>query len=1074
MPMQIEQHGDGNRIIHDLPGIVPELDLTADPWNLTEGQASVVDGVDVTTAKGLRIAPPRQPVGATLSEFVTDTVTEAFGSQMNAPCPRRLADTIKQTIEVTGLDYDDTGHASGDYIIYDAAAGGTKFSGYTWQSGDHLIVYAAGVVTVNTIAEIAEKVDADTIRLAASIGADDAGGNVKVEIVHGRGYFRNVTGPTGGGTKQALTKTPDEYAVTGAWPEEVEGAYIVKNADGRVSATEIRLITGRATLDSTNDTIEWRLDWDTAWAAEDKFSILFSQVYDKRGIWATNGEVVALLQNGAWSRYIDLNASAYQGESWRMCLIAPHLLLLVNDTYAPRILRLDASTQTANTDPRDLTLAGMLTPRKPEAGDAGSDSESAGDDDGNTTKSWYMADKGSGGALSAGVYRVKVRAVNYIDYAESRFVDAYDDDDKDDKDITAVGNDALDIYNSPNDDEAPPMHERWTHIEVWRTQANGTAYFLERIIEINRIGANENGSGSAALVQEVPDNQVACTLSDANLAGQTQLTSADLSAGGPPPICKDAVNLNGVTLCFGAADNAAEDPTFDARIFSAEEAAYTNSNKYITLSGHFASYSFVSGDRAEVFSPSAAAGIYDIASKVGSNDIELSTAIGADYPVVHFCIRRARTILWPKIASDEDVWYSRTDKFAPESFPTRKLELSTIGDTYRMAVSSGRYCAVIMDEGVHLLYLDGTDLLKTTVATVGMGTPWGKSVTALGNFVFWGTKLGPRMMRTTPSADQDGNIGSIQFMPGAENVRQWFEDAYNDGDTVDAGVDTLHNCLRWRKSSDGNTYEAIQFSFITGKWAVLPDDSGVAYANSRYAGTTALPSSAMYSVAPDGNSFELNRVALTHAYDSDTAQGVTDGTYTVTTTSITKAGIFNTSMVGDIVRFRSDTASVNGVSRRILTATTDAITFNTVTGLAAGDEFIIGSARFKLRYAHLMGQGDPMNVKTVEDNLCIAQPGPRNLSGGGWPTTVPGHITMRAYRNFVPTAEDEDATEIGIFRDDDVSEKTVDRHGALECQGRAIEVEIECLDAKADVRIERTMVRIREDGDVLDDVKTDA
>jgi len=70
-----------------------------------------------------------------------------------------------------------------------------------------------------------------------------------------------------------------------------------------------------------------------------------------------------------------------------------------------------------------------------------------------------------------------------------------------------------------------------------------------------------------------------------------------------------------------------------------------------------------------------------------------------------------------------------------------------------------------------------------------------------------------------------------------------------------------------------------------------------------------------------------------------------DGTYTITTTSLTKTGKFSPTMSGRTITFNSDDPTIDGVTRVIATATADAITWSgAVTGLAAGDGYSIALA----------------------------------------------------------------------------------------------------------------------------------
>jgi hypothetical protein len=466
---------------------------------------------------------------------------------------------------------------------------------------------------------------------------------------------------------------------------------------------------------------------------DDKWYILYSETYDRRGILVTTGRYFHLLQDGAYAYHLDLGVAAMEGEPWCMTQIAHNRVMLTSNKFAPRILQLNQDADSSATT--DVSLAGLIAPVKPP------EIESQDEDDSQEVKSWRMQAVNSKGVLDPGDYRVLVRGVNHEDALESEFVPVYDDSDADNRDITAIQDDAISVYmedaaatGGEYDSYAPPLHERMTHIQVWRTLADGATYYLESEIELARLNHNEDTSSTPGIVDVVPGldpEGYPIRLSDSEALGLTPITAADLAAGGLPPICKQAVSLQGVTLCFGKADDPNQTATAYSRFLHLLSG--DDQGDAFTLTGAFTNYVYADGDLLEVVYPVARRRITPIDGKTSANEISLDAANDGSNPGTHAVIKRPYTIEYPTIDSDEDCWYSRTDKFAPESFPTRTLRISDIGDTFMYAINVQNYVAVIMRNGVHLLYLSGSTLTKDTIANYGEGTPWENSVVTLGN-----------------------------------------------------------------------------------------------------------------------------------------------------------------------------------------------------------------------------------------------------------------------------------------------------------------------------------------------------
>ncbi len=945
-------------------------------------------------------------------------------------------------------------------------------------------------------------------------------------------------------TLQRLTDLP--YA----WPQEMIGATIIRNDDGRAGSRETAIITGISTTTQDDDTITFFPPM-TAWTGDDKFSIVYRIKEDQRGVWMTDGRTIWLLQCGTFTRMLIMPSYLAIGEKWNICVISSSLALLTNPKYPPRILHLADGEYTcadgtiafigsgsvsgtvltdtgigwtanqwrdgyvvligahaygiASNTTETITLhesagtanpvayvilqinagnlAGMLAPKKPDSVE-----RSDIDQTDYANPSWYMVAGGAGtGALSAGNYRVKIRAVNTLDGAESRFADALAYDAATQKwshyaTVPATG--SINVYETDNlsghwdpgvnvQPSSPPLHERWTHLEIWRTEAGGEDFYLERRIEI--VSRPQEGTGGAIddrLVSSTT-SQVPCVLSDSALIGQTPMSDTDQIAGLPPPICQQAVSIQGVTICAGAAHEDAEDPTVYARGFHFNAGSYNSGTHRLTKTGLFEFYTFRDGDQVVIEGPTGQ-GIYDISSRVDLSNIVLSTYPASTMSNLIGYLRRPHTIEWPRIESDEDLWYSRTDKSAPESFLSRTLRLSDIGDTFKRMVHVLNYAAIVMLKGVHLAYLDSTGALaKDTISSDGEGTPWGDSVVAFDRYVVWATPRGPVSMTVSEEASYEGHRAQIAPLDIDGRLRQWFEDAYIAGDNIDAGVDAHNGAIRFRRTLDDNTFQVLQYSYRTKRWTMLDDDSGLRYVRSSMAESAEKDDLICYSVTKEGNLFEVNHYGLTDPYAGCIVQAVmtAEGGYTKSTTSITKTGAFSAVMAGDVVRFRSATAARDGVCRVIRTATANSITFDSVSGLNYNDEFIIGTNRFRIRFEPYLG-ADREAVKRIKEVTVSALPGPRHDAGAMWSAATPGKISVRSVVNHADNpADSENAPNEGvsILSHETAGRISKDHVSSVEGIGHALALEIECIEARTDFRIEMVRMQVSDSSQRLED-----
>lgn len=638
----------------------------------------------------------------------------------------------------------------------------------------------------------------------------------------------------------------------------------------------------------------------------------------------------------------------------------------------------------------------------------------------------------------------------------------------------------ISVFNDP-ENLLMPYDPRWTHVEIWRTTAGGSDYYLERRIEMfggidPHISVGSPTFPQRSTIQRIPALRWACEMSDSELVGQTPLLPMDKLSGQLPPVCRKVAANKGITVCGGAASTpyaASSAYAYGFRFDAGGTYVDGSPDGTVTKTGWFTFYSYEVGDQLEIVSPSNVAGVYSITSRVSADAITIPS-LGGAATITSAHIRRFKTIPWPRIISDEEVAYSRTDKSAPESFVKTRVQLSSIGDTLMGLVGVGNYFAAIMRSGVHLLIPTAIGLDRDTVATAGEGTPWENSVAVYRDTVVWAHPEGPRRLVVFPTPNGDGRYGELSTMDPEGRFRSWFQEALANGDDIDTGIDTSNKTIRFRRRNvSTHFYQVLQFSYSTGLWTLLDDDCGTWYARTRHAESGTATDELLYSITTEGAAFEVNCRTTSHPYDSKTVQAVLTGAYTVTTTSITKTGAFSTSMLGDIVRFRSTDSGRNGVVRKITAATADSITFAAVTGLTAGDEFIIGAVRFKIRSAPLRGAGANVAARNIYKCVVRALPGPR--AGVNWPNPPTGKISVKCYENYKETADDVRDQEIPVFHDENnVAYTDEDRVSSVEGQGSSLQLEIECIDSRTDFKLESVNVVVHEEGNEVTDASTES
>lgn len=1067
----------------------PQLDLTSDRSRLRDPYASVVKGVDVIHAGRFAIEGGRANLGMTSKPGGIVSADDSAKQGISTIAFKCV--TIQANSTIDDGAYDDAGDVLGDKLLINSIA----FSAA--DEGRVIILYNnAGTQTPFAVMDVIKTyVDTSHLLLTNGVGQDIA--DVHYRLYDDKGII--VIDDSNGGDMDPqyntlytrIVRTPNYFSEYGGWDSECVDGYVTINGDARRSDAKACRVVAVATSINANDTL---LCFPArAEVVPSKITVTYRKEHDKRGVIASDGRNVWLAQNGAFAKYLDMG-SGVTG-IWKPCQISDQLMLLSNPKYPSRILRLEDGVITTTSG--NESLAGLIPPCKPI------NVETQGDDDANTNKSWVASADTTGGLMdTASSYRVMVRAVNLVDGAESIFVPVYDAADNDDQDIAIGGSGdtgQLRVWTNkylgslvPTSAATPvcepsPYHSRWSHIEIWRTTNAGALYYLERRVEIDAMpneGETTSTDLTAPLLAVTANGTQTCEASDAVLPGMgPTMTVTDLVSGWPPPICQQAVSLAGITICGGAADESPVMPTAYMYGNVVIDATYTTGTQKVGneevlkwLASHYY-YKLMDGDEfvCTQADGNGVVGVYSIASQDVSNGaILLDSDIGSTCTTVNGYIRRAITLSdWPVIDDDETIWYSRTDANAPESFSySRTLTLSRTGDTFRAMVNVSQYVLVVMAEAVHLIYLSGSSLAVRTVASTGRGTPWADSVVAYGSIACWATPYGPVMMSASSDANSEGNFASIQPLDGANNaMRAWFFEAYENGENIDAGFDTLNRAVRFRRHIDTNTFQVAQVSMETGRWTLLDDDNGVAYARSTYAGSTALEAARLYSVTVEGQILAVNDYGTSGRYDGSTVTGTLSG-YAVTTTSITKAGVFNTAMAGDVIRFYSTaTPSLDEVARVIRTATANAITFDTVTGLTAvaTTTFAIGAVRMDVRFPPI-ASGD-QNVMTLRGLTVIATPGPR-AGTGDWPDPPDDVVTVRSYQDYGDDPADTNLNEIPVFDSDDVGYVSEDRVSAVDAEGRAIEIGILCVTPKTDLRIEAVNARVEGDEDIIVDSST--
>jgi len=1090
--------GDDAVVDYDISVHDADLNVTLERWALAEPQASVVLGRDVTVLGTMRPDRGRRPIGvAPVSDAICWAEESTFSGRASRVLMDRWRDPRPDWASADG-EVSSAAYTVANNRITKVAGFG-QYNSTRGRNGDRFVVHLPkerrGAYAIQT-----DDIDPDYIVVDTGWEEDVSG--ISGWIERQAGY----ASPTWDLADDDLTtrddntflmKSPMEYEATGPWPSSAVGGLLTLNADNRVQESSWALVESRYSTVNANDTLilSAALVYANTLTSEDKFQLAYTQFYDKRGIWMGDGRRFWLLQNGVYYLYIDLGSDDLLGLRWSHHQISPNLIMFVNPSQPGRVLRLDASPLADGEVSGDETLCGMIPPVKP-----GTKNDPQTQD-----REWLMAIVAAGGSVPDGTYSVQVRAVNYTDFGESQFVSVYRDTDteREETTITATGGgtDAIAVYNYPAESlsnqplAGPPQHRRWTHMEVWRADDADGVYYLEAAIDLPRVGqglgcedvldyagngAGVNATGGSHLVQKTPTNTTSgypCILSAEELQGRTARTESDVLAGGLPPVCQKVASIQGITVCAGRATEDVSPGIAESR----QHFMYTNSTQYTPSATENSSlldwltddaggvgqaYAFQKGDIVEIveggqlpagsgpgaIAPGSRATVH--AEMAGSNQVTLK----GTYPLgevsfshARYCLVRQYDINYSTVQADHEVSYSRTDKFAPESFPARVLSMDARGDTFKNMVLVGNYAVVIMEQGVYLVFVSGSALDHEVISDVGDGTPWGDSVATLPNSVVWATSRGPRILTVNKEPNDVGQRGQLSYLDSAGRMDDWFREAAENGYDIDTGVDTANHCVRFRRKISDNEFQVAQYSYRYDRWTLLDDDNGVAYVRSVNATGEEGGLPRLYSVTKEGSVFLVNADGDEWPYTADQCSGQLSSLDKCGPGFMQSAGRFTPDMLGDVIRFYGPDGSDE--ARIIRSATVDRLEFDDVDGLCELSIYTVGATRFKIRFAPYIGPSRN-ELKILRGVSARIVPGDRE--NAGYPT-----IAIGVYEDFNDPVTEEP---VQVFRDDQEEFTTSGRIVDLEAGGHALELGIENFAPRVDFRVQSLVATIIDRG----------
>lgn len=1075
---------------------VPKLNLGVPLWRLKDGEASEVLGVDVVEPKRLRPDRGRKPLGVYFGNLPTGrgdlTSLGSMGGLVQTIVTRNY-NVLPQFSTLFFAHLHPAGTAS-----YDPSTGyftrSSLFTSYVPRGDDYVQVMSPS--SLQGKHKIFARVSNDSIILPQGLtGATET--VTEAVICQYPGLFP-LTVTVDGVVYRYLVKSSSLYEKEGPWSEGVINGLIRVNEDNRLRDT-----FGPSSARSQRDPLEvgmYAQMGDTLILSglhslpqqTDKVSVTYPETSDFRGFLVSDGRYFWIQRGGTYDLLLDLGDDSFLGKVWRFARISNDLLLLTCPDCIPRILRLSQSAMSmSNIQPSgDEIYAGCMAPVKPPP------QETYDELYGLSGKgSWLACKKASvGGDLTSGTYmRMYIRGANYADGIYTDFIPVFRSDSDSDsipttgtseREIPVDEDSAVAVFTAINSssERSPPLHQRITHLEFWRTQSSvPSTYYLESVaLIVPHHGEYGDTNLRSLLGPTLKSGSYPVNLNDNDLPRLPILTSTTFAGNGLPPICKEATSLGGVTLCFGKASASPERATIYSMDFFGTDVTYTPSTGAITQTGLFTNYSFLDGDLLQVvfgganessegFGQHLPEGEYEILSRSDANTILINQNLAPDVidGIKIACyVKRPYTFDWPRIVDDEIVHYSRTDYFQPEGFPNRTKTLSRIGDTFRRAVAVGNYIAAIMDQGIHLLFLNGTVLDKDTIADRGAGTPWPDSVVVVEHTVYWATPRGLKRLVVANDVNDEGFRAKLSSV-GEDELEPWFRTALSGGYTVDAGYDPENHCLRFRRNKPGGetgTYESqtIVLSLRNGLASLLDDDYGFRYAPSMVAEVTESEIEKLYSIEKHtGAIFEV------HNRESYPFTGCTVRDDLVSDRYIScwppfirsKPGsgvVFSTKMIGCLIRFSN---GLTGLIRAVSNENRTLAFFPSVQvspyalSLDHGHSFEIVPNRFRISPAPLMGMTDG-TPKTIESLKATVYSGESDRP-------VPGNSLKLTVRE--DFGGESGNAPIDVFDEGASGKTTADRVSSLTGQGNVLALGIESLEGQPDFQVASVEMTILEE-----------
>lgn len=274
---------------------------------------------------------------------------------------------------------------------------------------------------------------------------------------------------------------------------------------------------------------------------------------------------------------------------------------------------------------------------------------------------------------------------------------------------------------------------------------------------------------------------------------------------------------------------------------------------------------------------------------------------------------------WPKVDNDNVVHFSRTDAHEPENFPpraTNQITLSRIGDRFQRFVIAGDDVLAVMARGVYRLTSGGIlGVSRIPIAEKGLGTPWPDSVIPVEDRAMWVNENNAYLY--DPSFEGTENANPLRI---GDSIQAWLKDAQKQGDDIQSFFDSRRRVIIIRRIKTDGKYQDWEFSLITFSGSFVEDRNSVALMSALGMVSGQGDNEVLCSIGEDGRVFEIGRdlaVGDTIPYDGALMQAVLDGTFTIDSQSIQKAGQFSVHQLGETIRFRSSNPAVDGQVRVI-------------------------------------------------------------------------------------------------------------------------------------------------------------